>query len=389
MRVSGSHGGDTLPAGLAGIGTLGDPHDSLGVVPIDPATDPRWDAFVRHHPDAGAYHLGAWARVLEAAYGFEPEYLALERPDGALTGALPLMRTRGLVTGRRLRTLPVVPPAGPLAFSNGDERMLLEAACRLADAGARLWTLHSRRPGCDALVPELRRATKHPTWILDLDGDPDELRAGWKKTSNSLFRNLRKADRAGVTVREGRQDGDLRAFYALYLATMRRRCSLPRPYRQLAEARRLLQPGGTFRLFLAEHEGDVVAGGVFHSFGGTLDLLYNGSDDSRLDLRPNHALYWHAIRWAAENGHRHLDFGHAKPESSLARFKAQWSAREAPEYRYDYVPGRAPGGEAGGGPSRAARPLRGRGRQGPLERVWPRVPLGVTRAAARIAYRCL
>ena len=152
-------------------------------------------------------------------------------------------------------------------------------------------------------MPELRRVPKHPTWILELPADPDELRASWKKTSNNLFRNLRKADKAGVSVREGRDESDLRAFYALYLRTMRRRRSLPRPYRQLSEDRRLLQPDGTFRLFVAEHEGDIVAGGVFHAFGDTVDLLYNGSDDSRLDVRPNHALYWHAIRWAVESGH--------------------------------------------------------------------------------------
>jgi hypothetical protein len=380
------HEGDTLASALAGFGTLAAADDVGQVVAIDPVADPRWDSFVRADPGASAYHLGAWAAVLRKAYGFQPEYLALAGSDGELRGALPVMRTRGLMTGRRLRSLPVVPPTGPLAASDGGKRALIQAACRLTDEKAKIWTLHSRGAGCDELVPELLRQPKYPTWILELPEDPDELRASWKKTSNNLFRNLRKADKAGVSVREGRDESDLRAFYALYLRTMRRRCSLPRPYRQLSEDRRLLQPDGTFRLFVAEHEGHIVAGGVFHSFGDTLDLLYNGSDDSRLDLRPNHALYWHAIRWAVEAGHRRLDFGHARPESSLARFKAQWSAREVPEYRYDYVPGAPPAIEPAEGKS---RPLHGRGRDGKLERVWPRLPLRATRMAGAIAYRYL
>ena len=296
------------------------------------------------------------------------------------------MRTRGLVTGSRLRTLPVVPPAGPLAVDDDAARALLEGACRLTDEGARIWTLHTREGGCDRLVPALRPVPKHPTFVLDLPADPDELRRGWKKTSNNLFRNLRKADQAGVSVREGRDESDLRAFYALYLRTMRRRTTLPRPYRQLREDRRLLGPRGAFRLFVAEHEGDIVAAGVFHAFGDTVDLLYNGSDDARLDVRPNHALYWHAIRWAAEAGHTHLDFGHARPDSSLARFKAQWSAEEVPEYRYDYVPG-AEGAPAPGSATSGSRPLHGRGRQGPLERIWPRLPLAATRLVGGFAYR--
>jgi hypothetical protein len=118
-----------------------------------------------------------------------------------------------------------------------------------------------------------------------------------------------------------------------------------------------------------------------------VDLLYNGSDDARLDVRPNHALYWHVIEWAASEGCSELDFGHARVESSLARFKAQWSAREVPEYRYDYVPGAAtataPAASSGG------RALEGRGGSGPMERVWPHLPLPATRAAAALAYRFL
>jgi hypothetical protein len=386
MRVVTGHERDTLAGVPGGPGTAGLAADGSTVVAIDPVNDTRWDAFVRRHPGAGAYHLGAWARILGDAYGFEPVYLGIVDASGEIRGGLPVMRTRGIVTGRRLRSLPVVPPTGPLGRSEEDERSLIAAACRACDEGGRVWTLHARRSGYEAMVPALRPLPKHPTWILDLPDDPDELRRGWKKTSNNLFRNLKKADGAGVTVRLSDSEQDLRAFHRLYLRTMRRRCALPRTWTQLAEDRRLLGPDGVFRLFVAEHEGDLVAAGVFHAFGDTLDLLYNGSDDARLDVRPNHALYWHAIQWAVEAGHTRLDFGHARPDSSLARFKAQWSAEEVPEYRYDYVPG----GEREESVDLAQkRPLHGRGRQGAIERVWPRLPLGITRLAGRIAYRWL
>jgi CelD/BcsL family acetyltransferase involved in cellulose biosynthesis len=377
-------------------GTDGNGRDNAAVAEfritqIDPVADPRWDRFVSGHPRAGAYHLGAWAEVLAAAYRFEPAYLALEGPDRELRGALPLMRTRGLVTGRRLRSLPVVPPAGPLASSDSGEDLaaLLRAACRLTDERGSIWTLHAREAGHERLCRELRPVPKHPTWVIELPADIDEMRRGWKKTSNNLFRSLAKSERAGVTVREGTAESDLRAFYRLYLQTMRRRTTLPRLYRQLAKDRELLGPSGAFRLFVAEHDGDVVAGGIYHSFGGTLDLLYNGSDDSRLDVRPNHALYWYAIQWAAANGHEEVDLGHGRPGSSLARFKAQWGAAEVPEYRYDYVPGADAGDGEDGATRSRPRVLEGRGSQGPVERIWPRLPLAATRLAATIAYRHL
>jgi GNAT acetyltransferase-like protein len=357
------------------------------VTPVDPVEDSRWDEFVRAHPDAGAYHLGAWAGVLKAAYGFKPEYLALVAPSGELEGALPLMRTRGVVTGKRLRSLPVVPPADPIATSDEGVRALIEAAFARTDAGAKVWTLHARRGDWQELAPELRPRSRHPSWVVDLPPDLDEMRRGWKKTSNNLFRNLRKSENGGVTVREGRGETDLKAFYRLYLHTMRRLYTVPRAYRQVAEDQRLLGPDGTFRLFVAEHDGDMIAAAVFHAMGDTVDLLYNGSDEARRDARPNFALYWHAMNWAAESGHRFFDFGQAAREGSLAQFKMQWGAVEVPEYRYDYVPGA--GAATAEPPGQLPHRLDGAGDPGRLDRAWARMPLPLTRVAARLAARYL
>jgi hypothetical protein len=359
------------------------------VTPID-ATDGRWDRYVRGHERAGVYHLGAWPRILRAAYGFRPSCLALEE-GGELRGVLPLMRSRGLVSGRRLRSLPVVPAAGPLADTRDGEAELLRAACRLADEGSKALLLLSREDGYEELVPQLVRKPKHPTWIVPLPSDPEELRAAWRKGSKNLHRSLNKADKSGVSVREGGSAADLRAFYRLYMGTMKAHHSLPRSYRQLSIARDLLGPPGVFRVFIAEHEGDPIAAGVFHCFRGTIELLYNGSTAAKLDLRPNHALYWHVIRWGIETGYRHFDFGQAKPDSQLERFKAQWSAERVPEYRYDYVvhPSAARADSLRHTADRMGRAGGASRREELIAKVWDHTPLGITRMAGALAYRLL
>ena len=182
------------------------------------------------------------------------------------------------------------------------------------------------------------------------------MRAGWRKTSNNLFRSLKKADKAGFEFREGTCARDCADFYRLYLHTMRKHRTLPRRLRQLELTRDLLGPG-EFRLFLVEHDGRLAAGGVFHVFGGTVELIYNGSDDGMLDLRPNHALYWNVIRWAPSRVSDTFDFGEASPTTSLGRFKSQW-AEPVPNYRYTWRAGDAPSrAEVDGG-----RVLRGRAR---------------------------
>ena len=366
-----------------GIGTA--------VVEIDPVGDPRWDSLVRRHRDAGTYHLGAWATIMRKAYGYRACYLGLEAPDGSLLGGLPMMRTRGPLTGHRLRSLPVVPPAGALASSDNELATLLAAACDRADEErTRVWTLHSRTGELENLAPGLRWVPRNPSYVMTLGADPDEVRRGWKKSASNIFRSVKKSEKEGVTVREAEDEADVRAFYGLYARTMRRRRVLPRSYRQFSAAYKHL-PEGVFRLFLAEHDGAIVAGALWHSFGSTLDLLYAGSDERCLDPRPNHALYWHAIRWGTEQGHTELDFGQAKPGSGLAQFKESWGAEAMQEYRYDYVPG-VP--EESADERSDAKPvaapagmLAGRESTNIVARAVERMPVRVLSAAGRIAYR--
>lgn len=363
-----------------------DPTTAMTVVDIDPKRDPRWDAMVRNHRHACAYHLGAWAEILSSAYGGHPCYLALEAPDRTLIGGVPIICTRGPMTGRRMRTLPVVPPAGVLADSDADLRKVLEAAFgRADDSQARIWTLHSRQGGLTTVAPELIERPKFPAYVRPLVGDPDEIRAGWKKSAKNLFRSIKKAEKCGVTVREAESLGDVRAFYMLYARTMRRRRVLPRSWRQVKAAFELL-PEGVMRLHLAEHEGQIVAGALWHSFRGTLDLLYNGSDERLLDCRPNHALYWHALKWATETGHSALDFGVAKPGSGLADFKEQWGAEPVPEHRFDYVPGRV-NPESNGSSAGPSGLADGRDNDSLLARAIERAPVRLLSAGGRLGYR--
>jgi lipid II:glycine glycyltransferase (peptidoglycan interpeptide bridge formation enzyme) len=251
-----------------------------------------------------------------------------------------------------------------------------------------MWTLHSRLGGYERLTNEIRATSSSVTWIAPLQGDPDELRRGWKKTRNNLWRSLQKADRAGVTVRESSTDADLRRFYHLYEQNVRHHRSLPHSFRFFAAMRDALGPPGVVRLIVAEHDGDVIAGALLNTFKDRIDLAYVAGSLSRLDVRPNHAVYWHAIRWGIENGYRWYNMGQAPPEGSLAAFKRQWGGEPFDRFRFDYVPG---SGSATG----AVETLRGVSSRldaaDPSEslpsRAWGRMPLPVIRLAGELVYR--
>jgi CelD/BcsL family acetyltransferase involved in cellulose biosynthesis len=355
------------------------------VIELDPRADRRWDEFVRSHPDATVYHLSDWAEVLERAYYDRPRYLALD--DGErLQGVLPMFMSRGVVSRRRMRSMPVVNGAGPLG-SDEAVAALLNAACdRTEQEGARLFTLQSRSAGLDALAPRLRDIPKQPTYIAPVpEPDAVDLKL-WKKHSRNLYRGVNRALEAGLTWREASGADDLRRWYRLYLATMRKKRALPRSWRQVETTRSLLEPRGEFRLFVVERGDQLLAGVMCHVFRDTVELVYNGSNEDELEVRPNHLLNWGVLGWASRQGLAYMDIGDAEPGGPLARFKEQFGAVATSDYRYDYVVGAAAAHErvrAAGGAGEAADP------DGLAAKMWTHVPLPALQAAGTAVARFL
>lgn len=353
--------------------------------PIDPLQDERWEPFVAGHPDAVVYQRAAWAQILASAYRFQPHHLAVTAADGTLRGILPLMGKRGPLTGGRMRSLPAIEIGGPLAADADAERALVAAACERARELNRPLMIDSVRPDLDRHADDLHPVPRPPTWVAALPEGEEAFDRWLGERSSNLKRGVKRARSRGVAVRLAGDETDLDAFYALYLRTMRKHRSLPRSLRQLRLSRDLLGPQ-CFRLFLAEHDGRTVAGGVFLQFRDTLELLYNASDDGALDLRPNHAVYGHVTRWAAGQGLTRLDYGYAWPGTALAAFKAQWGAAEEPRFRYA-SPARSAPPEAAAQAPAADAPTSARQRT--VNALWDRAPLALTRLAGSAAYRYL
>ena len=317
---------------------------------------------------------------MRGAYGFDPRYLALE-DAGVLRGVLPLFHKKGIVSGARLRSIPVFSYGGPLGDTPGDEQALLGAARDAAErdevAGLSVNTGERRLEAAGFETEEIL-----PRWVLELPDDLDSARAGWRKAQSNLFRSLKKADAAALAFREGTSARDLRSLHRMYVATMRRHRSLPRTLRQLQLARESLAPH--VKVFVVAHDGRDVAAGLYHVFGDTVELIYNGSDDDALKLRPNHFLYWQVMRWAAAHGLKRVDLGGAYEHTPLARFKTQWGAAPHARFRLNH--------RARGESTRAESIAQvGYGAEASESRLvdlaWRKLPAPLLRAGAHVAYR--
>ena len=352
---------------------------------VDPLADARWDAFVTAHPRAMPGHLAGWSDVLARAYRFTPRYLALEDADGALRGVLPLAGKRGPMTGNRLESLPAVPgPVGPLGSSSADEAALIAAACSIADERGAPFRFRAQAPD---LGSPLAMTPAQPSYVLDLPSDADELRAGWKRGGN-LARNVRKAEGAGLNVREGHSDDDLRAFHELYLRNMAKHGAVPHTPRFFTAARDALAPLDAFVLVLVEKDGAPIAATVSCVVGDTLEATWAVSDDRYGELRPSYAVWWETIRAAIARGLSAVDFG-GTSSGPQASFKAQWGTRQVPAFDYHYPAAPAadptPDEESPPPPPGRIQALRRRA----LTTVWHQAPPPVRRLAGEIVYRYL
>ena len=200
-----------------------------------------------------------------------------------------------------------------------------DAVRRLADlpplrrdpAGARVvsrlrelgWRLQSPEDGFGAGQPQYT----YEVALADADGSPLTEEQVLKGMNQLWRRNIKRADKEGVEVvsRPGGAlaEGDLEAFHELYVHTAERDHFTPRPlsyFRTMLEAMSAEDPE-RIRLFLARHEGDLVAATLLVRLGVHSWYSYGASSTAKREVRGSNALQWAMIRHALASGSRVYD----------------------------------------------------------------------------------
>lgn len=322
-------------------------YGSRRILEVDPCHEPRYEAFVNSHPDALIYHHPAWLEVLARENPGKPVCLASEDESGRFTGILPLFATRGLpfggeLTGRRLSSLPRTPVAGPLAADAVSAAALMRAARERA-TGRRCTQLQIKVASndLDGLVDGVKGSLWRPYYMVELPDRVEHLRFGNSRNHARIRSTVNKAARINLRVRQSDSETDLRAWFDLYLETMRWHAVPPRPYRFFQAAWEILKPLGFLRLLVAElYENNrprLLAGSIFLPFGSTFFYAFNGASRQYTVLSPNDVIQWYAIHEACKEGFRYYDLGEV-PDGyhGLAEFKGKWGSQQKWLYRYYY-----------------------------------------------------
>ncbi len=300
--------------------------------------DPAWEAFVLQRPDALPFHRAAWVRAIAEAYGLTAFVIAVRDDESRIAAGIPIVEARVPLRRPRWIALPFTDYCPPLAASPDDEAALA-AALDAAHRAAGMARVEVRGPMKGAR-PLHDAGYRH---VLSLAGGLDEVAARFHPSQ--VQRSIRRAEAAGLRARFGEPDDDLLDdFYGLHVAT-RRRLGVPvQPRRFFASLRRHVLQSGLGYVLTVEHEGRPVAAALFLASNRTLVYKFGASDSAAWNLRPNHLVFWGAIRRAHADGYRTLDFGRSDAAADgLRAFKRSWGAEEQ-SLRYMAV-GHAPAPE--------------------------------------------
>ena len=301
-------------------------------VPVD-GVDPTVEAQLTRNP----FQTREWLEFVARTQQGEPVVAHVER-DGEVVGAYTGVIVRHM--GVRILGSPFQGwMTGPMGFSlqPGVSRAeAMKALMRFAfrELGCLHVELMDRHAGFEELGGLRARLVEFPTFELDLRQNEDALFAGM---TSACRRAIRKSERVGVRVEEAHGVEFADEYYDQLLSVFGRQGRKP-PYgvERVREMIRCIEPTGNLLMLRAvAQDGERIATALFPA-GEEFAYFWGGASwRSHQILRPNEAIFWHAIRHFRERGVLMLDFGGG------GDFKRKYGAPEKliPYVRKSRVPG--------------------------------------------------
>jgi lipid II:glycine glycyltransferase (peptidoglycan interpeptide bridge formation enzyme) len=268
----------------------------------------EWDAFVEAAPGGDLVQTTAWAET-KRALGFEACLVLVRDGDVLIGGGHIIIKRFGPLGGIGYMA------RGPLMAGDFSRRIpqVLDEIERVARArrvrhlivqppegGHEIEAVLAAR-GYTQDAPDVAPSA---TMRIDLSQDLDRILAAM---SRSTRRQIRRSQKLGVEVRTGARH-EVELFHSLYANTARRQRFEPLSLAYLRKQWDVLAPDERVQMFVAAHEGRVLAAVWLTAFRDTVTDRLAGWNGEGRHLQPNVACCWHAVQWAKERGCRYYDF---------------------------------------------------------------------------------
>lgn len=272
------------------------------------------DEFVASHTQSSFTQCSAW-RGVKSNWGFE--VVAVRDENGKIKGSSAVLIQKIPYIGTSF----LYSPRGPVC-DTGDEETLREIKAGV-DFLAKKHNAHAFKMDPDILMSDEKFIGIAKGMGFTHSFGPDGFEGIQARFNYRLYiggrdeaallananqqtrRNIRKAEKFGVTVRVVGAE-HLDDFVRLMKITGERDGFATRPKSYFEGF--LAALGEHARLYMAFYEGRAIAGAITTNFGGKTCYVYGASDNECRDVMPNYLMQWEMIRWALETGSEIYDF---------------------------------------------------------------------------------
>jgi hypothetical protein len=345
----------------------------MAVFELDPLKDKRWGDLVDSHPHAAVFHTPQWLQALSRTYGYRPFVFTTCDEGVPLTNGIVFCGVESWLAGSKWVSLPFSDHCEPLVDSQPELQKLLSDIANRKPGNLKYVEIRPRTVETIS-TPEWAAQAQYWLHILDLRPELDEIYSRFHK--DSIQRKIRRADREGVVLVQGRSDLLLREFYNLLILTRRRHRVPPQPFAWFQNLTASF--GDRLTLRVARAGGRPIASILTLRHQNTVTYKYGCSDEQYHPLGGMARLFWQAIREAKAEGVLELDLGRTDLDNEgLIRFKDRLgAAKTLITYR-----------QFGSKPSHSEGPLTRYIKSSMIQTVISRLPAPLFRIVGEVLYR--
>jgi len=240
--------------------------------------------------------------------------------SGELAGIFPLAQVKNFTSGSKFISFPLTTHCEPLI----EEGHIKEIYDKIIPQLGKNDFLEFRSLEYSCNMEGANLNENFVIHILELDESEDKTFQKFHGTS--IRASIRRAEKKGLSFDLINSIVGLKAFYSLY-SNLRGRLGLPiLPFKFFESVFTNLIKDDRILIPVVKYEDIIIAAGFILKFKDTFYLEYTASDYTKLDLYPNHKLFWEIIRIAIKNKAKFVDFGRTEVNnSSLVTFKDKWN----------------------------------------------------------------
>lgn len=299
----------------------------------DKAVDPQqWDHLAAS-PGATFFHSRSWAEVLASTFrGWKPRPIVVEFSDGNVA-LLPLM-SKAVFDIEIYRESMVPGVYGGPVFLQPPNDEHWKGVSSVIQRIPNLFMIGN--PFVNQPQP-LRSSATMSTHVLDLCVGIDSVLRGFRKGHRAA---VKAAERSGVTVELAASTEDVAEYFRIYQHTLKRWGRVARgfyPARLFMNLFALTTYGENVKLWLARHDGVVIAGIWVFYHNDHAVYWHSATDTPYLSYHGNHLLVTAAIKDSCENALRWFDFNPSGGLAGVEHFKRGFGAEQRNFFTYRHL----------------------------------------------------